>query len=239
MFEYPVRNQARVFLNAAHLQARGSSFAELLQGLGEDFLPRALAELSSNGNQVQRLGAATPRGDWSVHITAESVDVTYAPGLGATGIPFPDFCARAARYLQVAHALVDQPAHRIALVREGLDTMGPEQLEALGSRLLNRHGLFDAPLVEWDWRAVTNVTRAFGAKEANTNTIGILRRVEAMQAGRDPEDRLWVSTDVNTLPRETRPRFSPEDAAEFVTAGVAWHAQLEQALKDLVEKGAR
>lgn len=235
MFEIPVRYLARVFLNAAHLQAKATSFAELLARLGEDFLPRPLAELNLIGAPVQRLGAATPHGEWSVHIASESVDVIYSPVLGTAGIPFAEFCTRGSRYLHVAHGLVDQAAHRIALVREGIDSKTAEQLDTLGARLLTRHSPFDGQLAEWDWRVVTKVARTFGAKEAVTNTIGILKRVEITPLGRDPVDRLWVSTDINTNPHDARPRFSPEDGAAFVNAGVAWHSDLEVALQVLVE----
>ena len=234
MFETTVRNLARVFLNAAHLQARPAVFAELLRHLGNEFLPQTVAELAPTGNTIQRVGAATANGEWSVHIVSESVDVTYAPRQGRA-VPFQEFCARAANYVLAAQTLVEQQAHRVALVREGLDEKTPEQLDVLAARLLTKAHPFDGALFEWDWRVATHVQREFGAYDEQTNTIGILKRVEVTPHGQDPSDRLWVSTDINTRPQQRRPRFSPEDSAGFVNAAAPWHAELEVALQTLVE----
>jgi hypothetical protein len=235
VFETTVRSLARVFLNAAHVQARPAAFAQLLQALGGDFLPRTLAELTPAGVPTQRVGAATANGEWSVHIVSESIDVTYSPRFGTPGVAFGEFCDRAAHYLRAAQALAEQPAHRVALVREGIDNKSPEQLEALATRLLTKAPPFEGPLFEWDWRVATRIHRTFGNHAEELNTIGILKRVEVTPQGQEPVDRLWVSTDINTPPSQRRPRFSADDSAAFVNAAAAWHAELDVALQTLVE----
>lgn len=235
LFQLVIRNLARVFVNAEHMQARGSTFAELLRVLGDEFIPQPVAELTATGAARQRLGAATANGEWSVVLVSESIDVTYSPRFGGTGVSFEEFCARAARYLEGVHRIVGQPAHRVALVREGIDRKSSEQLDALATRLVTREPPFDGPLFEWDWRVGTRVRRAFGAHNENTNTFAILKRVEVTPPGQEPADWLWASSDVNTPPQERRPRFSPTDAAAFVNAAHAWHADLEVFLQTLVE----
>lgn len=236
MFQLTTRYLARAFVSAAHLQARGSLYTDLLARLGDDFLPRPVAELSVSGVTVQRLGAATVSGEWSVVISSESVDVTYAPRVGGTSMSFGAFCAAAARYLSASHAIVGQRANRVAVVREGLAGTSLAELDALAARLLAvRPPPFDGSLFEWDWRVATRVSRAFGGHTELTNTIGSLRRLEVGIAGSDPVDRLFVSTDINTPPQLLDPRFSPEDAADFVTSSEAWHAELEAALQVAIE----
>ncbi len=236
LIDSTLRYLARAFVSAAHVQARGSLYVALLSSLGEDFLPRPVAELSLTGQTVQRLGAANASGEWTVVITSESIDVQYSPRAGATGITFGEFCALASRYAAGAQTLVGQRASRVAVIREGLANKTADQLDALASRLLAaRLAPFDGELFEWDWRAATRVERTFSSHAEPTNTIAILRRVEVTIPGRDPTDALFISTDVNTPPQRLEARFSPEDTASFVGASEAWHAALETALQVTVE----
>jgi hypothetical protein len=131
--------------------------------------------------------------------------------------------------------MVGGQASRVAVVREGLATKTPAQLDVLGDRLLTSVPEFTNNMFEWDWRAATRVTRAFGGRTEATNTIGVLKRLEVTLPGEEPTDRLMVTTDVNTVPQQINPRFSPVEAEAFVVASAAWHAQLEQVLRTLVE----
>jgi hypothetical protein len=232
-----IRNLARVFLNAAHLNASGSAFAELLTKLGPAFIPRPVSELTALG-VVQRLGAVSADAEWTVVLSTESADVQYNPRVGAAGISIAEFCTRASPILRQLHDLVGQPASRIAVVREGLGERTPSTaLDELRQRLLQVTVPWEGHCSEWDWRVCSHVVRSFGSQSEPTNTIGILKRIEVAFPGADPEDRLFFSTDVNTLPGSRRPRFSAEDSEAFVRAAASWHDDLETSLKRLIQAG--
>lgn len=236
MFDSTVRTLARVFVNGSHVQVKGSTFAQLLAIVGDEFIPRAVTELQATG-PVQRLGAITPAGDWTVHISSESIDVTYMPAYGASGPSFEEFCNRATQYLGGVQNMLGQLASRIAVAHEGLDRKTPEELETLGDRLLQRAKPFDRELFEWDWRVASRIDRDFGMFKAEpTNTIAQLKRVEINPPAREPHDELFISVDVNTAPRRINPRFAVGDVADFLKRAVQWHADLEASL-DLLVKG--
>jgi hypothetical protein len=192
-------------------------------------------ELTPTGATVQRLGAASLSGEWLVSLTSESADVMYSPLLGSPGEPFAQFCEKASRYIGACLTIVGQPAHRIALVREGFANKTPEELDALSTRLLTRGAPFDQSLFEWDWRAATHIRRTFNEHTEELNTIAALRRVEVTLPGAEPRDKLFISTDINTRPQLPQVRFLADDATVFVRQAQAWHAELEASLQVLVE----
>jgi len=167
-----------------------------------------------------------------VQTTAESVDVQSSPQVGQQSIEFADFCAKAAIQLRAAVEFLGSNAWRIAVVREWIfRELTNDELTACRTRLINLPDLsVGAVPFEWDWRMAKNVERTVGQTTLNTNTIATVKQLTVTFPGTEERTRLWLSTDVNTTPKETRSRFEGSDVAGFLQQSAPWHSEIEQSL---------
>ena len=230
--EVVVRYLARAFVRPPHVDGTAQWFADFARAVGDPTLvPRAVVELAGGG-AVQRVALGSLSGNWLVQTTAESVDVQSSPQVGQQSIEFADFCAKAAIQLRAAVEFLGSNAWRIAVVREWIfRELTNDELTACRTRLINLPDLsVGAVPFEWDWRMAKNVERTVGQTTLNTNTIATVKQLTVTFPGTEERTRLWLSTDVNTTPKETRSRFEGSDVAGFLQQSAPWHSEIEQSL---------
>jgi hypothetical protein len=232
-----VRYLARAFVAAPKVEVRADTFADLARALGNsDLVPTNALELRADGAPVRRVALTNLAGDWTVAITGDSFDVTYTQPMGQEAISFADYCSKAAPYLASGLEFINGGAHRIAVVTEVLaPELSAEKMLQCAQKLLQFPPPFEgARPFEWDWRIAHNVRRRFGQADEDTNTLAAVKRLDAHVGGQRLE-RLFVSTDVNTTPRRTEPRFEKADIISFVEASPTWHAEIRTGLLTFLE----
>lgn len=237
MYDVVIRFLARCFVAGPQIQLRAQTFADFATALGDDaFLPKQILEVGPGGNAVSRLAVGSSKGDWIVQVTGESVDVQYSPVMGDSPIGFEAFCGRAGEHLGAALDFLDAKAYRVAAVQEGLlKELSAEAMARTANRLLTGPAPFDSVTpFEWDWRMAVEVVRRFGAIDETTNTIAIVKRVEAT-AGGLRLDRLLVSADINTTPKRADPRYNSLEIRAFLAESVGWHAKLSDDLLAFIQ----
>ena len=232
--EIVIRYLARVFVRNPPLNATAQGYADFVNAIGDPSLvPRPVLEMTPIG-PVQRIGVGTASGDWLVQVTGDSVDVQSSPQVGMPAMDFEEFCKRAGVQISKALASFDQKAWRLAVVREWVfRELTEEQMNASRARLVTLPKvLADTLPFEWDWRAGAALDRRIGEKMARTNTLASIRRVPVTLGGIE-HDRLLLSTDVNTSPKDPTARFDDADALAFCHESPAWHAELKQSMLEL------
>lgn len=179
----------------------------------------------ATGKQTVRLRYSSPDSLWAVDVMGASVDVTY----GGPELSFGEFCAKTGAFLA---AVLDSAAisgTRLAAVQEGLlRQMSQQELATTATNLLNHVDLLglSAPF-EWDWRCAMQVRRQFGAFSEETNTIALIKRLQATRNDTSEVlDRLRVDLDTNTAPSQNAARFDAGAVLAFFDAAPGWHADL-------------
>jgi hypothetical protein len=233
VYDLVARYLARAFVRTEHVSTSSQGYAQLAERLGEPtWLPRHVAEIVTGGRVVQRLSIASPSNEWALQIVGESVDLQYTPTPGTQPIDLGRFAERARAYLSAGLSFVGGPAHRLALVQEGiLPQLTQDGLSAVRSRLLNLPESFAVPF-EWDWRVAMAVGRSFGGLEEQTNVVITAKRGEIVLYTGSHLDRIFVSLDLNTSPRRTEPRFGVDQIAAFLSGAPNWHREVSETVLD-------
>ncbi|MGE0323130.1 MAG: hypothetical protein AB7K71_11975 [Polyangiaceae bacterium] len=232
---------SQYLLRAFHMKAVKP--ASLMKAAGEfservsevEWSPANQLEVEPTGNASKLIALTDPTGEWVVKIGTRSVDALYQQVFEVIGSelklleapPFEDFLARASRYVKEALAVLPVELTRLATVRTGLIYTGID-FEAARSALCTSPSTLPEPF-EWDWRCAWKVPRKFGDFEEATNTIAIVRRVNAT-LGLEARDALLVTTDVNTAPENTT-RFDGRAVDDFARSCPQWHADLDSILE--------
>jgi hypothetical protein len=237
-----VKQLASAFVDADGVQYSEGEARELAVRLEGAFEAQSLVEQPQGGGRAPRKRFAfvhrqTP--GLTLVLSGNRFDVQRV-GLDIPTDSLPDFLRSASAVIGTALDYFGRRSHRLATVVEGLvaDVDGAACNEAR-RRAINLPNLFqDAPIVEWDWRAVARVERQFGALNETTNTIGIVKRapIERTENGVTTElERLYIQVDINTLPDAIRARFGPAEAAAYFEASGAWLADVERGITRFLE----
>lgn len=239
MYDLVVRYLARAFVQHTQAEVSLNAYSALATALGApDMVPRQMTEVSLlGGRPIPRLALATREGDWVVQISGESVDVQYSPLPDRPSIPFTEYAERASQYVAGGVRYLGVQAHRLASVQEGLLwAMSAEEFARWRRRLLSLPPVLGTTEpFEWDWRIARAGAHAVADIQHATNTVITVKRVLAQLLTGQRLDRLFVTSDINTSPAQTRPRMSAEDAQAFVVQSSPWHSDVLDALRQYAE----
>jgi hypothetical protein len=233
VYDVVTRYLARAFARIPQPEVSLQTYADVGKALGEvNWLPRPLSEVTPLGVAAQRVSLTSRTGDWALNVLSESIDLQYSTIPNSPVLPFSEFCSLASSRLGNILDFLKVRAHRIASIQEGVLPELPEQtLETCFRKLLSSPPPFDeVKAFEWDWRVAFGNLRQFGTAQESVNTIAIVKRVGLIRSDGRESDRLFVSTDINTTPKDVNTRFVATDASAFVSASVEWHRELTENL---------
>lgn len=224
MIDFIERYLARAWFGAIDFAPTTQNLSRLATMLGRDDMAPLLFQEVGPAGFVNRPGAMTPDGVWRILIRTDSVDIEHRPRRNEPSPEFATFLAEAGATLSNVSVGLDRHASRIAGVQEVfLQDVGSERMAEVAARLLHLTPTFQEGLFEWDWRVCSLRSRAFGSHVEPGNTIVAIKRVAGLINDAQPFDRIRISTDINTKPNDTRPRFTSSDVQTFCRESAGWH----------------
>lgn len=248
MYDAHLRYVAVAFVDAESAKTSQKEIIKTLEELESlQLLPAQVQEVTPAGLLVRPAFTTEDQVTQLVLLSSAFQFLRVSPSpIGQDLGNFAEFCEQAGKVLKTVSNIFHKVPHRLAIIREGLIEKREPEVNEIGQRLLTLPPTYkDKNLNEWDWRASSFVNREFGSLTEDTNTIGIIKRVNATRVQQRDElppatesiSLVRLDMDINTSQLNSSPRFEPETITAFFEQAVSWHSEFESEIVSLINGG--